>query len=488
MAPGLGRQDKDRLGKAHLAGELLHRLVVDPAPVGEDGELVAGQRNIGEDVGDDISKGWWHRPILYDDRVARRVLLLVAAVAALSGSAPAIAVVSGEQSLLVIRATWGPKPFATEDVKEVLDKVDAFFRTSSFGRVSFTSTVTPWVRAYDNAPACNPLTIAYPADDAARAAGYDPSAYDRIVYLFPKNECSWAGSRWGKRALLNGTLTVANTAHELGHTFGLPHAQAWSCAPRPCGVVNYGDPYDTMGSGTGDFDSYEKWLLGWITRVTHASNPTVYTLAPIEVAAAQAQGLIVTTTRNRYWFEVRRDPARDAAGALLMKAGLLVHAGPSPTIAPGMSSYGGLSNALILDPVGRSRPWLQPGDSFGEPGAFRIIVLPKAGSSYRVRFAWTDRTAPKKPTIVFPGAHVRRWADTPVTWRDSNERGSGIAEYRISIDGAPAVSVTQSIYPELNAARIADVPRGAHTITIVAIDRAGNRSQPAVRRFVVGSS
>ncbi|MGZ4355727.1 MAG: hypothetical protein ACXVRU_02840, partial [Gaiellaceae bacterium] len=117
--------------------------------------------------------------------MARRLLLLVAAVAALSGSAPAIAVVSDEHSLLVIRATWGPKPFATEDVKAVLDKVDAFFRTSSFGRVSFMSTVTPWVRAYDSAPVCNPLNIAYPADDAAKAAGYDSSAYDRIIYLFP---------------------------------------------------------------------------------------------------------------------------------------------------------------------------------------------------------------------------------------------------------------------------------------------------------------
>jgi hypothetical protein len=50
---------------------------------------------------------------------------------------------SGEQSRLVIRATWGPKPFATGDVNEVLGKVDAFFGASSFGRVSFTSTVTP---------------------------------------------------------------------------------------------------------------------------------------------------------------------------------------------------------------------------------------------------------------------------------------------------------------------------------------------------------
>jgi hypothetical protein len=73
-----------------------------------------------------------------------------------------------------------------------------------------------------------------------------------------------------------------------------------------------------------------------------------------------------------------------------------------------------------------------------------------------------------------------------VTWQDSFERGSGIAEYRISVDHAPAVSITQSIYPELNAAPIADLARGAHTVTIVAIDRAGNRSRPAIRRFVVG--
>jgi hypothetical protein len=420
--------------------------------------------------------------------VARRLLLLVVAVAALSGSAPAIAVVSGEQHLLVIRATWGPKPFATEDVTQILDKVDAFFRASSFGQVSFKSTLTPWLRAYGDAPQCNQLTLAYTADDAARAAGYDPLAYDRIVYLFPTNECPWTGSRWGKRAFLNGTLTLANTAHELGHTFGLPHAQAWSCVPRPCGVVNYGDPYDTMGSGTGDFDSYEKWLLGWITRVTRATHAAVYTLAPIEAPSGQAQGLIVTTTRNRYWFEVRRDPARNETGALVMPGGLLVHAGPSPTIAPGMSSYGGLSNALIVDPVGRGRPWLQAGDRFGERGAFRIQVLRKAGSSSRLRFAWTDTTAPSRPAIVFPGAHVRRWTNTAVTWHDSFEQGSGIAEYRVSVDRAPAVSITQSTYPELNAASIADLRRGAHTITIVAIDRAGNRSRPAIRRFVVDSS
>ena len=419
MPAGFGRQDEHGFAQVHLASDFLQQLLGYFSRVGEDCELVALERGAREDVGQHIAESGGHRRILYDDRVARRLLLLAAAVAALSGSAPAIAVVSGEQSLLVIRATWGPKPFATEDVKQVIDKVDVFFRASSFGRVSFKTTLTPWVHAYDEAPQCNPLNIAYPADDAARAAGYDSAAYDRIIYLFPTNTCAWAGSRWGKRALLNGTLTVANTAHELGHTFGLPHAQAWSCAPRPCGVVNYGDPYDTMGSGTGDFDSYEKWLLGWITRVTRPSQPGVYTIAPIEVPSSQAQGLVVTTTRNRYWFEVRRDSARDMTGAGPMRAGLLVHAGPSPTIAPGLSSYGGLSNALILDRSATADPGCRPATGSASPERSGSSCSARTGSSYKTALRLDGHDAAQAADNRVSGAHVRHWANTAVTWRDS---------------------------------------------------------------------
>ena len=64
-------QDEDRLGEVHLAGELSHRLVVDITPVREDGELVPGERNVGEDVRDDVTQSG-HRPILYHDRVSLR--------------------------------------------------------------------------------------------------------------------------------------------------------------------------------------------------------------------------------------------------------------------------------------------------------------------------------------------------------------------------------------------------------------------------------
>ena len=53
----LGRVDEGRLGVVQLARELLEHLLRDLARVGEDGELVAGERNVGEDVADDVAEG-----------------------------------------------------------------------------------------------------------------------------------------------------------------------------------------------------------------------------------------------------------------------------------------------------------------------------------------------------------------------------------------------------------------------------------------------
>ncbi len=50
------RQDEHALGEAKLERQLLHRQLVEVARVGEDGQLVARERPVGEDVGDDIAK------------------------------------------------------------------------------------------------------------------------------------------------------------------------------------------------------------------------------------------------------------------------------------------------------------------------------------------------------------------------------------------------------------------------------------------------
>ncbi len=55
------RQHEDGLGEAELERQRLHRQLVEVARVGEDGELVAGERRVREDVGDDVAERA-HRP------------------------------------------------------------------------------------------------------------------------------------------------------------------------------------------------------------------------------------------------------------------------------------------------------------------------------------------------------------------------------------------------------------------------------------------
>ena len=50
-------QHEGRLGESDLEGERLHRRVVEAAGVGEDRELVSGERRVGEDVRDDVAVG-----------------------------------------------------------------------------------------------------------------------------------------------------------------------------------------------------------------------------------------------------------------------------------------------------------------------------------------------------------------------------------------------------------------------------------------------
>ena len=53
---GLGGKNEDRFGEVHLLCEPLHRQVVEIAAVGEDRELIARQRRVREDIGNDVTK------------------------------------------------------------------------------------------------------------------------------------------------------------------------------------------------------------------------------------------------------------------------------------------------------------------------------------------------------------------------------------------------------------------------------------------------
>jgi hypothetical protein len=415
--------------------------------------------------------------------VWRRLLgvALLGSSLALTPSAQAAfgAPVLGPQRVLVVMVTWGPEPFTQDEARHVVfDQADAFYRLSSYGKASITGTVTPWLHALAAAPGCSTsflIALRTAASAAAAAAGYDLGAYDRVIFLHPDAGCPWSGVTYAATIFLNGALTRRLVAHELGHSFGLAHANTTSCRRHGCGAVEYGDPYDTMGEGTGDFSAKAKFTLGWLTKIPRASVSRVYTLNPLERPAAGGQALSVTTANDEYWIEYRSEPARDEARKLLAGPGVVVHVSPSPDVrGPGSSTLG---NVLLDDPAGRKRPELRPGDRFSDPGAFTLTVLKQAGSRARLRFKWTDAVAPRVPQLLTEvvGGSLQLTVGSP------HDTGSGVVRYSVTLDGRTALRLGTDETDE--PVRVGRPLPGTHTLSVVAIDRAGNRSLAATRRI-----
>jgi gametolysin peptidase M11 len=414
--------------------------------------------------------------------VVRRLLpvaLLVLSLAVVPSAQPAYdGHVIGPQRILVALVTWGPQPFARGDVQHVVfDEVDAFYQSMSYGKVSLTGTVTPWLHAFDVPVACNLPQVRADGLTALTAAGYDPSQYDRIVFVHPEQNCPWSGVTQAATVYLNGAVTTYLVAHELGHSFGLSHSNLTDCTRHGCGALEYGDPYDTMGVGTGDFSAKAKYDLGWLTNVTRPARNGTYVLAPIEHASRLPHAFVVTTANDQYWIEYRSRPGVSYDGRQTAGAGVILRVSPSPDLKDFGSS--GIPNLLLSNPDGRHLPELGHGESFVDAGAFRLTVLKAAGDRARLRFRWTDARPPRAPR--FDAALVAGRVE--VTLDAARESGSGIARYAITLDRRAHLSVGTDMADE--PVQMGKPLPGTHTVRVVVVDRAGNRSPAAVRHVRV---
>ena len=223
----------------------------------------------------------------------------------------------GEQRVAVILVNFqddASQPI-TRDAAHALvfNTVDSFFRQSSFGQTWLAGNTFNWVTVpYSKTTCVDGMLLAAEADKAVAAAGGDLSRYNRKVYMFPKNACSWTGlalvNENPSMAWINGSFTLKAIGHELGHNLGLRHAHALDCDVSPtgdtCTRLPYGDAADLMGNvRTGDFSPYAKERLGWLNDgisppILTADRSGRYTIEPYGTSSVGAKAIRIPRGLN----------------------------------------------------------------------------------------------------------------------------------------------------------------------------------------------
>jgi len=415
-------------------------------------------------------------------RLAVFAAVLVAALAA-GGASAAPATVR----VLVVKATWGPEPYPDAEVASSLQSVADFYAAASFGQVALSFTQTPWLAAL---PAAQPVScgtgpdapgVVAAATAAADAAGFASSSYDRVVVLLAASgSCVNVGFLEAPHVSVVNGDDAGVLAHELGHTFGMGHAGAvWCISAITCREDPYGDAWDVMGGAAlHDFGAFQKARAGWLPP-TYVATPGLYELAPVEEPSALSQALVVRTAATEYWIDHREALGADAylAGDPLVTAGFEVHRIGGDPFATGADPFA----IDYLVPVGRHNQYVvPPGETFSVPGVFALGDVGRADGVVTVRFRWLDTTKPTTPRFSGVSGHV-------VTFTSGSDTGSGVGHYLLTIDGfapelVPGPPLPPSGAPAAQTTVRAMLPalaRGDHTLSLVAVDRAGNRSAPA---------
>ena len=235
----------------------------------------------------------------------------------------------GTKTVLYMRVNFPDdltEPISEASAYSAMDGVNAFYNTISYDLAALDTTVTPVVtlpqtKAYYSA---DPSLLLADARAAAKLAGYDTDNYDRDIVAFT----TVPGYTFGGLAYVGGkgvwlqSMGAGVTAHELGHNYGLWHANFWDATANysmvgPGTNLEYGNFYDTMGAanaGIYQFNAVHKNKLDWLKAdaVQVVASNSVVRIYPFDVpASSRVAGRFYAAAVQKdalryYWIEFRQ--------------------------------------------------------------------------------------------------------------------------------------------------------------------------------------
>ena len=239
----------------------------------------------------------------------------------------------GAKTVLFIRIDFSDKegepvdfanqPLTVSRAQNLIDnEIGPFYENNSFNKTSLETTVTPVVRMPQ--PQSFYFTdlgaLFRDAESAARSAGFEPNNFNLdIIAMSYSSGFGFGGVAFvgARGSVLNGFFDLRVTAHELGHNYGLLHANSWRTTDGsiigPGNNLEYGNLFDVMGTGfdsRAHFSSHYKRLLDWLTdaNVQVISQDGVYRVfAHDSTTTGGIRALKVRKNADKnYWIEFRQ--------------------------------------------------------------------------------------------------------------------------------------------------------------------------------------
>ena len=234
----------------------------------------------------------------------------------------------GPKTVLYMRVNFPDdltEPISEAAAYNVMDSVNDFYTEGSYDLTSLSSTVTPLMTLPNTKwwySTAGPGALISAARAVARQAGYETANYDLDIVAFtsvPDYDFGGLAAVHGKSVWLQST-GVGVTAHELGHNYGLWHANLWDTRTNFSVIGSgtnweYGNIFDTMGpaaGGNSQFNATHKNILDWLpdTAVRDVTSNGVYRIFAFDVASRENGLLYAAKVRKDfqrdYWIEFRR--------------------------------------------------------------------------------------------------------------------------------------------------------------------------------------